>query len=292
MARNVVEFFRNLLATSGLSKYETFGTVDEGRMSVIYRARDKKTMRTCFLKIYKADCIRIRSAIRRKQPGIDEALLELDHPHVMKIYEFGRTKSGEYQAMEAIDGPALGTLAREGKLSLPDALSVFEQVAEGLAYLHEEAGMFHRDVNPFNVVVAAGREAKIIDLDFALLERPDTRGMYRRSGTVAYLSPEQVRGRHLDHRVDLYALGVTMYEVLTQVNPYWDQESEEQELRIDRTNYNHLVLIPNAPSTLNSEIPPDLDDLILSCLRIDKEERVQSAAEVRDRLREISSRPD
>jgi len=289
MAQSIGEFFKSLISTGGLSKYETHGKMDEGRMSVIYRARDKKTMRSCLLKIYKEDCIRIRSAIRRKQPEIDEVLLSLDHPNVMRIYEFGSSRGGEYCAIEAVEGQALGTMAREGQLGLKRAVEVFRKTAEGLVYMHDEYRLFHRDVNPFNIVVTGSNEAKIIDLDFCVLEAPDTSGMYRRSGTVAYLSPEQVRGRHLDHRCDIYSLGVTMYEVLTNTNPYWEKNEESEQMRIERTTYNHLVVIPHPPSQLKPGIPPELDSLILSCLEIEPENRIQTAAEVAERLGEISA---
>jgi len=261
--------------------------VDEGRMSTIFRARDKKTMRTCLLKIYKEDCIRIRSAIRRKQPEIEEVLLSVDHPYVMRVYEFGDAKGQEYSAIEAVEGVALGAMAREGRLMIADAVSVFRKVAEGLAYLHNEKRVFHRDINPFNIVVTSALDAKIIDLDFCVMEASDTAGMYRRSGTVAYLSPEQVRGKHLDHRVDIYALGVTMYEVLTNVNPYWEKQEPNPELRLDRTTYNHLVIIPHPPSSIRPGIPAALDEIVLSCLEIEAENRIQDAAELAERLREV-----
>jgi len=288
MAKGIGEFLKGLLVSTGLSKYETFGKVDEGRMSVLYRARDKKTMRGCLLKIYKEDCIRIRSAIRRKQPDIDEILFSISHPYVMKTYEFGYVRGHEYASIEAIEGAALGAMAREGTIAFKDAVGVFVKVAEGLTYLHEEKHLIHRDLNPFNVVVSPDLIPKIIDLDFAIKEEPDTSGMYRRSGTVAYLSPEQVRGQHLDHRVDIYAFGVTMYEVLTGTNPYWDREEETEQLRLERTTYNHLVLIPEPPSSLRRYITPELDKLILTCLAVDREERIQTAAEVRDTLAQIA----
>ena len=287
MTQGVGEFFKNLLSSTGLAKYERFGKLDEGRMSVIYKARDKKLVRSCLLKIYKEDCIRIRNAIRRKQPDIEELLLSIDHPYVMKIYEFDNTKGHEYSAIEAIDGPALGTLAREGKVTLEDMVNIFAKCAVGLQYLHEEIGILHRDFNPYNIVVTGGNHPKIIDLDFAIREADDTAGMYRRSGTVSYLSPEQVRGKHLDHRVDIYAFGITMYECLTNINPYWERDEENEQLRIDRTAYNHLVMTPPAPSEINKSIPPELDELILSCIEREKDKRPQTAQEVKELLRKI-----
>jgi len=293
MAQGVTTFIKGLFGgASGLAKFQTYGKVDEGRMSVIYKARDKKTMRTCLLKVYKEDCIRIRSAIRRKQPEIDEVLLSINHPNVMRVYEFGNSKGQEYTAIEAIDGVALGALAREGKLTLKDAVLVFAKAADGLAYLHDEKHLVHRDLNPFNVVVTAALDPKIIDLDFAIVETGDSAGMYRRSGTVAYLSPEQVRGKHLDHRVDIYAMGVTIYEVLTGTNPYWDRTQESEQMRLDRTTYNHLVMLPDAPSSLRPAIPKELDQLILTMLEIERDDRVQNATEVAECLRKVAEGMD
>jgi serine/threonine-protein kinase len=178
----------------------------------------------------------------------------------------------------------------EGKITFKGAVSVFAKVAEGLTYLHDEKHIVHRDLNPFNIVVTADLDPKIIDLDFTIIEQADTAGMYRRSGTVAYLSPEQVRGHHLDHRVDIYAFGVTMYEVLTGTNPYWEREEPSEQLRMERTTYNHLVLIPEAPSILRSYIPHEHDALIMGCLETDRDERIQNASEVAKRLHEISDK--
>ncbi len=290
MAKGITDILKSLFSSEGLSKYETFGKVDEGRMSVLYKARNKKTMRGCLLKVYRPDCVRIRSAIRRKQPDIDEILYSIDHPYVMKTFEFGYRPGNEYAAIEAIDGQALGTMAREGSITFEDMVKVFAKVAEGLAYLHDQKHLVHRDLNPYNVVVTKALEPKIIDLDFCIIEESDTAGMYRRSGTVAYLSPEQVRGHHLDHRVDIYAFGVTMYEVITGANPYWEREEEREQLRLERTTYNHLVLIPSPPSETRAVVPPELDQLILNCLRIEREERPQTAAEIAVTLHEISDR--
>jgi serine/threonine-protein kinase len=259
-------------------------------MSVIYRARDKKTMRNCFLKMYKEDCLRIRNAIRRKQPDIDEIILSIDHPNVMRTYEFGNVKGQEFSAIEAVDGIALGAMAREGKLDIKNAVAVFARGADGLAYLHDEKRLVHRDVNPFNIVVSDSFEPKVIDLDFCIIEESDTAGMYRRSGTVAYLSPEQVRGRHLDHRTDVYSYAVTMYECLTNTNPYWERDEPNEQMRLERTTYNHLVIVPHPPSALRSGIPGELDELILGCLEVERDERIQTAAEVRDRLLEIAAK--
>ncbi len=285
----VTGFLKGLFSSTGLSKFETYSKLDEGRMSIIHRARDKRTMRNCLLKVYREDCIRIRGAIRRKQPDIDEVLLSLNHPNVMRIYEFGNSKGEEYTAIEAIDGVALGALSREGKLTVRDCVSIFAKAAEGLAYLHDEKHLVHRDLNPFNIVVTKALEPKIIDLDFAILEVEDTSGMYRRSGTVAYLAPEQVRGRHLDHRVDVYAFGVTMYEVLTNINPYWEREEPDEALRMERTTYNHLVVKPEPPSRFRSGVPPELDAVVLACLEPNRDSRIQTAAEVAAALHKIEA---
>jgi serine/threonine-protein kinase len=283
----VAGFLKGLFASSGLSRYETTTVVDEGRMSIIYRAREKRSMRNVLLKVYRPDCIRIRNAVRRKQPEIDEVLLSVNHPNVMRIFEFGNAKGQEFTAIEAINGEPLGKLAREGRLNMADAVSVFAKVAEGLAYLHDEKHVVHRDLNPFNIVVTPEMDAKIIDLDFAILEANDTSGMYRRSGTVAYLAPEQVRGHHLDHRVDVYAFGVTMYEALTGVNPYWERDEPDAAMRLERTTYNHLVLRPEPPSKFRPGIPAELDKIILECLEMDADERMQTAAECATRLKEL-----
>jgi len=264
-----------------LRGYKILEKIDEGRMSVIHKAVRLSDNTVVALKLLNRDAITLRRALKKKFPKIDSIILSLDHRNVIKTLEIGGQGSKQFICIEYMPGLTLGKIAKRKLASLRQLLLYFIQVCRGLRYMHENAGIVHRDFNPYNVVVNEKDVCKIIDLDFAFERVYDTSGIYRRSGTLGYLAPEQVRGKNLDHRVDIYALGASMYEVFTGHNPFRDNSSPSTALRREKTLTNHLVMTPPAPSTANSEIAPLLDEIILNCLRIDREERYQKVAEVK-----------
>ena len=268
-------------SNKGLRNYKILEKIDEGRMSVIHRAIRLADDALVALKLLNRDAIVLRNALKKKLPDIDSKILSIEHKNVIKTFEFGGRGSRQYISIEYLHGLTLGKIAKRRLASIRQLIEYFIQVCEGLNYMHEKAGIVHRDFNPFNVIVNEKNICKIVDLDFAFERVDDTRGIFRRSGTLGYLAPEQVRGKNLDHRIDIYAIGASMYEIMTRHNPYRDTSSASTALRREKTLSNHLIVTPSAPSMHNSEIPPLLDDVILKCVQINREERYKNVAEVK-----------
>jgi len=273
----------------GLRNYELLSRVDEGEMSTIYKARDRRDGRAVCLKILKPSAVRLRQAILSRFPETDELVLSIRHENIVRTFDFGRDGTRHFIVVEYIPGILLVSIAKRKLASLSRLTGYFVQIASGLRYLHEGPGLIHRDFNPYNVVVNEQEICKIIDLDFAFPVADDTRGIFRRSGTLGYLAPEQVRGRNLDVRVDIYAFGASLYETITGYNPYRDTSAASKELRREKTLANHLSVVPAPPSSINSSIPRSLDALVLRCLELEPDRRPQTMAEVEEALREISS---
>jgi len=275
-----MDFFHHL-TTKGLRQYKILEKIDEGRMSILHKAIRLRDNKIVVIKLLNRDGIILRNALRKKFPQIDSVLLKLDHPNIIKILEISKKGLKPYLCVEYIPGLVLGHVAKRRLVSLRKLVEYFIQVCEGIGYLHEEAELVHRDFNPQNVIIDERDTCKLIDLDLSFRRVFDTKGIYRRSGTMGYLAPEQVRGRQLDHRIDIYAIGASMYETITGHNPYRDDSSPSTALRREKTLANHLVVTPPLPSSINRDIPELLDGIIMKCVKIDREERYQSACELK-----------
>jgi serine/threonine-protein kinase len=265
----------------GLHNYQILEKIDEGRMSVIHKAVRLSDNEVVALKLLNKDGLTMRRALKKKFPDIDAIILGLAHENIVTTLDIGGQGAKQYICIEYISGLTLGRIAKRKMASVRQLLGYFSQACAGLQYMHEKGGLVHRDFNPQNVIVNEQDVCKIIDLDLAFERVYDTRGIYRRSGTLGYLSPEQVRGRNLDHRIDIYALGASMYEAFSGHNPFRDTSGASTALRREKTLTNHLVMVPTAPSSANSEIPPLLDRVIMKCLRLDREKRYQSVTQVK-----------
>lgn len=272
-----------------LRNYELISKVDEGEMSTIYKARNQRDGKIVCLKILKPSAVRLRQAILSRFPETNDVLLSTWHENIVRTLEFGRDGMKHFITIEYLPGILLISIAKRKLASLSRLVGYFVQIAAGLKYLHEGSRLIHRDFNPYNVVVNEQDICKIIDLDFAFPVADDTSGIFRRSGTLGYLAPEQVRGKNLDVRVDIYAFGASLYETITGYNPYRDTAAPSKELRREKTLTNHLSVVPISPSSINAEVPRTLDALVLRCLEIDPHRRPQAMAEVEDALKEISS---
>ena len=271
----------------GLKNFEFLEKIDEGEMSTIYRAVDLRDQKTVCLKLLSSAAVRLREALLSRFPQTDNLLLSINHPNLVRTFEFGHDRGRHYISSEFVSGVTLFIVSRRKSFSLSKLLDYFLHVAEGLRHLHENVRLVHRDFNHHNVIIDENDACKILDLDFAFPISSNTSGIFRRSGTLGYLAPEQVRGKDLDHRVDIYAFGASLYEAIVGENPFRDTSGESFELRRERTLANHLSLVPTPPSRRRSDVPPLLDELILQCLRHDSRERFQSMSEVQALLRRI-----
>ena len=257
-----------------------------GGMGEVYLARETRLNRRVALKIlpphFVADAERAERFKREAQ-----ALSALNHPNLVTIHEVGEHGGLAFIAMEFVEGRALRSLMRDG-LKLKDGLSFACQIAEALAAAHR-AGVVHRDVKPDNVIVRPDGYEKLLDFGLAKLtearepaagaDAAQTRAGTA-MGTLAYMSPEQAAGDTIDHRTDIWSLGVVLYETATGRKPF-DAGSR-------RATVNAILSgEPAAASSLDPALPGDLDLILDKALDKDRDLRYQTAADFRADLRRL-----
>ena len=203
-----------------LGPYQILSELGSGGMGVVYEASDPRLKRTVAIKLLPPDLTRDETA---KQRFLQEAQAAsaLDHPNICTIFEINETDDGQlYLVMAHYDGETLKERIARGPLELDDAIDIATQVGQGLAEAHG-AGIVHRDIKPANLLVTKTGVVKI--LDFGLAKLAGTEGVTQAGttvGTVAYMSPEQARGQEVDHRTDIWSLGVVLYEMLAGEPPF------------------------------------------------------------------------
>ena len=189
-------------------------------MGVVYEARDPRLQRTVAIKLLPPDLTRDDTAKQRFRQEA-QAASALDHPNICTIFEINETDDGQlYLVMAHYEGETLKERIARGPLDLTDAIDIATQVGQGLAEAHG-AGIAHRDIKPANLLVTKSGVVKI--LDFGLAKLAGSEGVTQTGttvGTVAYMSPEQARGQEVDHRTDIWSLGVVLYEMLAGKPPF------------------------------------------------------------------------
>ena len=209
-----------LAAGSQLGPYRIVSHLGQGGMGVVYQAHDPRLDRHVAIKLLPPDLTRDEIA---KQRFLQEAKAAsaLDHPNICTIFEINETGDGQlYLVMAHYEGETLKERISKGPLELNAAIDIAAQVGEGLAEAHG-AGIVHRDIKPANLLVTKTGVVKI--LDFGLAKLAGTEGVTQTGttvGTVAYMSPEQAKGQEVDHRTDIWSLGVVLYEMLAGVPPF------------------------------------------------------------------------
>ncbi len=220
-----------------LAHYEITALLGEGGMGAVYLARDTKLGRKVALKLLPSYFTKDADRLRRFEQEACAAS-SLNHPNILTIYEIGETDGTHFIATEFIEGETLRERMTGAPMKIGEVLHVAEQVASALAAAHE-AGIIHRDIKPENIMVRRDALVKVLDFGLAKLAKQQataveatTRAMVNTSsevvmGTVPYMSPEQALGRDLDHRSDLFSLGVLLYEMATGVSPFAGANSSE-----------------------------------------------------------------
>jgi serine/threonine protein kinase len=275
------------LAGTDLGAYRLGELLGEGGMAEVYRARQRETKRDVAIKVLVEARAVNQKSFRERFEREWRVMQAVSHPHVVALLDWPNPPSGPmYFAMELLEGETLAErLDQEKRLPLDLAKQLFMQLAEGLAAVHA-AGIIHRDIKPLNIFLCTTTDgsinAKILDFGLARVLGSSITGVGLVVGTPAYVAPEQASGDRIDHRVDIYALGLVMYRVITGQHPF------KSEIDDQVTTLGHQLLSPPPPlSWLEEEIPPGLEALVLKMLRKRPEDRPQTIQSVIDELVEI-----
>jgi serine/threonine protein kinase/Flp pilus assembly protein TadD len=261
-------------------RYKIVTELGKGGMGKVYRAIDQKIDEEIAIKLIKPEIAADKQTIERFGNELKMAR-KIAHRNVCKMYYLGEEKGAHYITMEYIAGEDLKSMIRmSGQLSTGMAIKVAKQVCGGLAEAHR-LGVIHRDLKPNNIMIDKAGEARIMDFGIArLLKAKGITGAGIMIGTPEYMSPEQVEGKEVDQRSDIYSLGVILYEMVTGQVPFEGDTPFTIGMK-------HKGEVPQDPKKWNAQIPDDLNTLILKCLEKEKDQRYQSAGEVRSELEKI-----
>lgn len=259
-----------------VGRYEIIGELGRGAMGVVYKAKDPTIGRTVALKTLRLDVHGPDTAeMMRRFQNEARAAGVLSHPNIVTIYDAGECDGIFYIAMEFIEGTTLHELmAQQHMLPTEDVIRYSRQICKGLDYAHSH-GIVHRDVKPANIMITANGTVKIMDFGIAKAGGSMT-STGQVLGTPNYMSPEQVKGRPLDGRSDLFSFGVILYEMLTGEKPFTGQN-------VTTIIYKIVNEHPIAPRDLDVTVHPGLSAIVTRVLAKSPEDRYQSGAElVRD----------
>lgn len=279
----------SLPPNTNLGRYVVRSKLGEGGMGEIYLAEDSQLERTVALKILPAQAAQDQQRMHRFLQEA-RAASRLNHPNAAHIYEIGEANGTHFIAMEYVEGQSLDTRINGRPLEVEEISHIGIQIADALEEAHSK-GITHRDIKPSNIIVTPRGQVKVLDFGLAkvanLVASPDSElatrvktaaGMIM--GTVNYMSPEQALGRELDHRTDIFSVGVVLYEMATGRLPFTGESVTET---IDKIAHAQ----PEAIARLNYDIPAELEQLIRKALRKDRDERYQTAKDMRADLRSL-----
>jgi len=276
-----------------IAHYRIIEEIGRGGMGEVYKAEDTKLRRTVALKFLPPELTRDAEA---KQRFLHEArtAAALNHPHIVTIHEINEHEGQVFIAMEYVEGQTLKDLisscrppSTANRLPIPQVLDIATQISSGLAAAHEK-GIVHRDIKPQNILVDKNNHVKI--LDFGLAKLKGVSSLTKESstlGTVHYMSPEQTMGKDVDHRTDIWSLGVMLYEMITGQPPF---KGDYEQAVI----YSILNEEPGSLTSIRKDAPPEFDRILEKALAREPEDRYQHMDDLLVDLKHLKrdSRPD
>ena len=269
-----------------IGRYEVLETLARGGMGVVYKAKDPLIDRVVAIKTLglglspiEAEAFRKRFAREAKSAG------RLNHQNIVTIHDMGESDEGAYIAMEFLEGRTLRDVLDSGVVLPPATIAdIALQVADGLAFAHANE-VVHCDIKPANIMVLENGTVKIMDFGIARLPTGSRTFAGNVLGSPRYISPEQIVGRAVDARSDIFALGAVLYEMLTGVPPFAGTA-------IDEILYQVINDKPEAPSLRNRSLPPDFDEIVARAMNKHADDRYQRAQDFASALRKLELAPE
>jgi len=268
-----------------ISHYSIVGKLGTGGMGVVYKAKDTRLDREVALKFLSDGMAQDQQALERFRREA-KAASALNHPNICTVYDIGEESGKAFIVMEYLDGTVLKDLIGGHPMELDRLLEISCEIADALAAAHVK-NIIHRDVKPANIFMSEDGHAKVLDFGLAKIAVPDTEESESRTltvtqtgiamGTLPYMSPEQLHGRAVDHRTDIYSLGAVLYEMATGQGPFLGSTTAELISSILRDT-------PKPVSGLRAELPMGLERIIERCLAKQPAERYASVRELRGAL--------
>ena len=268
------------------NRYQILREIGRGGMGVVYMGRDPLLERDVAIKVITPDLLSAEAEERFKREA--RVVAKMDHPAIVSVYDIGEHERSLFFVMPYIQGSSLRAFLNDRSLSLGDAIDIAIQVADALEYSHSQ-NVVHRDIKPENILVlrqeGAGGELRVRVTDFGLAMASSENRLTKTGsivGTMAYLSPEQLSSKAIDHRSDIYSLGVVLYECLVGQPPFMGEvQSVLYRIAHDR---------PDSPRALGIQIQEELEKILTQCLEKDPAERPQRARDVAEALKRHRSR--
>src|SRR6202521_5719599 len=274
-------------------RYEIVSSAGAGGMGEVYRARDTRLDRTVAIKIL-ADHLADRADLRERFDREARTIAGLNHPHICTLYDIGHQNGTDYLVMEYLEGETLAQRLKKGPLPLDQVLRYAIEIADALDKAHRK-GITHRDLKPGNIMLTK-TGAKLLDFGLAKLrqdvapatpysELPTVNNAITAEGTILgtlqYMAPEQLEGKEVDARTDIFSFGAVVYEMATGKKAFEGKSQASLMAKILETD-------PPPMTSLTPMTPPALDHVVKRCLEKDPDERWQSAKDICEQLRWIS----
>jgi tetratricopeptide (TPR) repeat protein len=266
-------------ATARPTRYKVLSELGRGGMGIVYKAHDTVLDRAVALKVLPEQLAENAQALQNFLREAKSAA-KLNHPNIVTVFDAGEQNGRYYIAMEYVDGTTLkDVIKKKGPIAPGGVLNVLLQMCEALGYAHENK-VVHRDVKTANTMWTKDRKAKIMDFGLAKVVEEVRNHTTIVSGTPYYMSPEQTLGKNVDHRTDIYSLGVSIFELATGTVPF----------REGNIPYHHVHTPPPDPREINPEIPGLIAQIVAKCMAKDPDQRFQTTRELSTRVKEALAR--